>query len=41
MLDVGYIFQTATYTREFDFFDQTEVRKVDFRRFTLRLGAMF
>lgn len=41
LLDVGYIFQTATYTREFDFFDQTEVRKVDFRRFTLRLGAMF
>lgn len=41
LLDVGYIFQTATYTREFDFIDQTEVRKVDFRRFTLRLGAMF
>lgn len=41
LLDVGYIFQTATYTRKFDFIDQTEVRKIDFRRFTLRLGAMF
>ncbi len=42
LLDVGYIFQSATYTREIDFFDpRIEIREVDYRRFTIRLGAMF
>lgn len=41
VIDAGYIFQTATYTREIEFLNRTEIRKVDFRRFTLRLGAMF
>ena len=41
VLDVGYLFQSATYTREIDFLNRTEIREVDFRRFTLRFGAMF
>lgn len=41
MFDIGYSFQNATYTRRFDFIDQTEIRELDFRRFTFRLGVMF
>ncbi len=42
LLDVGYIFQEATYTREMPFFNPgIEIREVSYRRLTLRLGAMF
>lgn len=41
-MDLGYIFQSASFTKEFPFFGpHVEVRNVDYRRLTLRVGMMF
>lgn len=41
-MDLGYIFQSASFTKEFPFFgSQVEVRHIDYRRLTLRVGMMF
>jgi len=41
-MDLGYIFQSATFTKEFPFFGPLmEIRNVDYRRLTFRMGIMF
>jgi hypothetical protein len=41
-MDLGYIFQSASFTKEFSFLGPVvEVRNVDYRRLTFRMGLMF
>lgn len=41
VIDVGYKFQSATFTRINDFNDSREVREQYFKRLTLRIGLLF
>lgn len=41
-MDLGYVFQSATFVQETTFFDpRTETKDITYRRLTLRIGALF
>lgn len=41
VIDIGYQFQKANFTRGFDFSGDTEIRRNLFKRFTVKMGLVF